>query len=57
MVGGIAVGLARGSGVTDAVRLGIAAATAALSTPGTSPGLSTRIEAMYRSLAPIHDVI
>ncbi|RDI55272.1 1-phosphofructokinase family hexose kinase [Nocardia mexicana] len=48
MVAGITVGLARGADLGDAVRLGIAAATAALTTPGTGVGTRSRIEQMYR---------
>jgi 6-phosphofructokinase 2 len=49
MVGGLTVGLARGLDLDGAVRLGVAAATAALSTPGTSPGSRARIEQLYHS--------
>ncbi len=50
MVGGITVGLTRCCGLEDAVRLGIAAATAALTTSGTGPGLRARILALYEEL-------
>ncbi len=47
MVAGITVGLVRGFELGDAVGLGIAAATAALTTSGTGPGLRGRIEQLY----------
>lgn len=47
MVGGITAGLCRGYSLGDAVRLGIAAATAALSTPGTRPGHPARIAELF----------
>ncbi|NKY88522.1 1-phosphofructokinase family hexose kinase [Nocardia veterana] len=47
MVGGIAVGLTRGYDLDDVIRLGIAAATAALTTSGTAPGLRSRIDRLY----------
>jgi 6-phosphofructokinase 2 len=50
MVGGLAVGLARGLVLDDAVRLGIAAATAALGTAGSGPGRPAHIEELYREL-------
>ncbi|MEU7766615.1 1-phosphofructokinase family hexose kinase [Nocardia sp. NPDC049190] len=50
MVGGTTVGLARGYALADAVRLGIAAATAALATPGTGPGRRETIAELYREL-------
>ncbi|MCX4092435.1 1-phosphofructokinase family hexose kinase [Nocardia sp. alder85J] len=50
MVGGLVVALARGWTIDDAVRLGIAAATAALATPGTSPGRPEHIAELYRRL-------
>ncbi|MBF6137367.1 1-phosphofructokinase family hexose kinase [Nocardia otitidiscaviarum] len=50
MVGGTTVGLARGYRLDDAVRLGIAAATAALGTPGSQPGSRCRILDLYREL-------
>ncbi|MCM6772406.1 1-phosphofructokinase family hexose kinase [Nocardia sp. CDC159] len=50
MVGGITVGLSRGLGLSAAVRLGIAAATAALGTPGTAPGRPEHIDELYRRL-------
>ncbi|MBB5916723.1 6-phosphofructokinase 2 [Nocardia transvalensis] len=50
MVGGLAVGLARGLELDDSVRLGMAAATAALTTPGTGVGLPSRIRELYREL-------
>lgn len=43
MVGGVCAGLVRGDALPDAVRLGVAAATAALCTPGTRPGQPARI--------------
>ncbi|MGY2012075.1 1-phosphofructokinase family hexose kinase [Nocardia gipuzkoensis] len=48
MVGGTTVGLTRGYQLADAVRLGIAAATAALATAGTGPGRSGHIAELYR---------
>ncbi|WP_255661516.1 1-phosphofructokinase family hexose kinase [Nocardia spumae] len=57
MVGGIAVGLTRGSGLEDAVRLGIAAATAALTTSGTGPGLRARVEQLYEALVSDHEPV
>ncbi|MGW4720901.1 PfkB family carbohydrate kinase, partial [Nocardia sp. NPDC004260] len=48
MVGGVTVGLARGYELADAVRLGIAAATAALATTGTGPGRCEHIAQLYR---------
>ncbi|WP_218021081.1 1-phosphofructokinase family hexose kinase [Nocardia crassostreae] len=48
MVGGMTVGLSRGLPLDDAVRLGIASATAALGTPGTAPGHPARIAELYR---------
>ncbi|AHH19666.1 putative hexose kinase, 1-phosphofructokinase family [Nocardia nova SH22a] len=51
MVGGITVGLTRGFDIDDAVRLGVAAATAALTTSGTGPGLRNRIDELYRQSA------
>ncbi len=50
MVGGLTVGLARGLDLDDAVRLGIAAATATLTTPGTGVGLPSRIRQLYHDL-------
>ncbi|WP_157107011.1 1-phosphofructokinase family hexose kinase [Nocardia arthritidis] len=50
MVGGVTVGLARGYEPADAVRLGIAAATAALATTGTGPGRAEHIAQLYREL-------
>lgn len=50
MVGGILVGLVRGLPLGDAVRLGIAAATAALATPGSSPGRPEHIAELFRLL-------
>lgn len=50
MVGGLTVGLARGLDLGDAVRLGIAAATATLTTPGTGMGLPSRIRELYHDL-------
>ncbi|QLY28567.1 1-phosphofructokinase family hexose kinase [Nocardia huaxiensis] len=57
MVGGMTVGLTRGLSLADAVRLGIASATAALGTSGTRPGHPARIEELFRELtaaAPAH---
>ncbi|MGV9665221.1 1-phosphofructokinase family hexose kinase [Nocardia niigatensis] len=51
-VGGITVGLSRGYPLDDAVRLGIAAATAALMTPGTGPGLPARMAELFHRPAP-----
>ncbi|MGW4330020.1 1-phosphofructokinase family hexose kinase [Nocardia sp. NPDC004573] len=48
MVGGVVVGLARGYELSEAVRLGIAAATAALATTGTGPGRHEHIAQLYR---------
>lgn len=48
MVGGVVVGLARGYELSEAVRLGIAAATAALATTGTGPGRREHIAQLYR---------
>ncbi|MFE3055911.1 1-phosphofructokinase family hexose kinase [Nocardia sp. NPDC059239] len=48
MVGAMTVGLARGYPLDEAVRLGIAAATAALTTPGTRPGHPARIAELYQ---------
>lgn len=60
MVGGITVGLTRGYELDDAIRLGIAAATAALTTSGTAPGLRSRIEQLYeeqtRAAAPVAEM-
>lgn len=50
MVGGITVGVVRGGDLFEAVRLGIAAATAALETPGTQPGRAQRIAELFREL-------
>ncbi|WP_330180561.1 1-phosphofructokinase family hexose kinase [Nocardia sp. NBC_01503] len=50
MVGGLAVGLLREYALGDAVRLGIAAATAALATPGTQPGEPGRITELFGTL-------
>ncbi|WP_218003955.1 1-phosphofructokinase family hexose kinase [Nocardia pneumoniae] len=50
MVGGTTAGLARGYALDAAVRLGIAAATAALTTAGTRPGLPGRIAELYEEL-------
>ncbi|RMI33715.1 1-phosphofructokinase family hexose kinase [Nocardia stercoris] len=50
MVGGLTVGLARGWDLETAVRLGIAAATAALGTPGTGPGNSDHIDELFARL-------
>ncbi|RDI68264.1 1-phosphofructokinase family hexose kinase [Nocardia pseudobrasiliensis] len=50
MVGGIAVGLSRELELADAVRLGIAAATAALGTPGTAPGRPEHMAELYEEL-------
>ncbi|NNH69307.1 1-phosphofructokinase family hexose kinase [Nocardia uniformis] len=50
MVGGITVGLARGGDLFAATCLGIAAATAALETPGTQPGRPRRIAELCRAL-------
>lgn len=52
MVAGLTVGLDRGLALADAVRLGIAAASAALVTPGTRPGRPERIAELYRSISP-----
>ncbi|MFI9415379.1 1-phosphofructokinase family hexose kinase [Nocardia gamkensis] len=52
MVGGTTVGLTRGYELADAVRLGIAAATAALATTGTGPGRSEHIAELYQELLP-----
>ncbi|MFD7845271.1 1-phosphofructokinase family hexose kinase [Nocardia sp. NPDC059764] len=54
-VGGIVVGLARGYPLDAAVRLGIAAATAALVTPGTGPGRPDRIAELFHQLTPRSD--
>ncbi|WP_067806478.1 1-phosphofructokinase family hexose kinase [Nocardia beijingensis] len=48
MVGGVVVGLARGYELSEAVRLGVAAATAALATTGTGPGRREHIAQLYR---------
>ncbi|MFR9749643.1 1-phosphofructokinase family hexose kinase [Nocardia sp. 004] len=53
MVGGTTVGLVRGYSLADAVRLGIAAATAALATVGTGPGRPEHIDELYRELVRI----
>ncbi|WP_218003073.1 1-phosphofructokinase family hexose kinase [Nocardia asiatica] len=50
MVGGTTVGLTQGYELADAVRLGIAAATAALATTGTCPGRREHIAELYREL-------
>ncbi|MGW4093526.1 1-phosphofructokinase family hexose kinase [Nocardia sp. NPDC004750] len=50
MVGGVTVGLARGYELADAVRLGIAAATAALATTGTGPGRAEHIRQLHDEL-------
>ncbi|MFI9634371.1 1-phosphofructokinase family hexose kinase [Nocardia sp. NPDC051929] len=50
MVGGVTVGLARGYELADAVRLGIAAATAALATTGTCPGRAEHIRQVHDEL-------
>ncbi|MGW4720172.1 1-phosphofructokinase family hexose kinase [Nocardia sp. NPDC004260] len=50
MVGGVTVGLARGYELADAVRLGIAAATAALATTGTCPGRAEHIRQLHDEL-------
>ncbi|MEV6067591.1 1-phosphofructokinase family hexose kinase [Nocardia sp. NPDC052001] len=47
MVGGLCAGILRGYALGDAVRLGIAAATAALGTPGTGPGHPRRIAELF----------
>ncbi|MFE3795020.1 1-phosphofructokinase family hexose kinase [Nocardia tengchongensis] len=54
-VGGIVVGLARGYPLDAAVRLGIAAATAALASPGTGPGRPDRIAELFQQLSPRPD--
>jgi 6-phosphofructokinase 2 len=48
MVAGIAVGLARGWEITDAVRLGLAAGAAAAMTPGTELARADDVERLYR---------
>ncbi|MFC9994015.1 1-phosphofructokinase family hexose kinase [Nocardia sp. NPDC127526] len=53
MVGGISVGLLRDYALSDAVRLGIAAATAALGTQGTGPGHPARIAELFSAAAPV----
>lgn len=55
MVGGISVGLLRHYPISDAVRLGIAAATAALSNPGTGPGHRSRIAELFHTTDPYSD--
>ncbi|WP_458685587.1 1-phosphofructokinase family hexose kinase [Nocardia tengchongensis] len=54
-VGGIVVGLARGYPLDAAVRLGIAAATAALASQGTGPGRPDRIAELFQQLSPRPD--
>ncbi|MTE14273.1 hexose kinase [Nocardia sp. CT2-14] len=54
-VGGITAGMSRGYPLDDAIRLGIAAATAALSTPGTAPGHPDRIADLFQRLSPRPD--
>ncbi|MVU78375.1 hexose kinase [Nocardia sp. ET3-3] len=54
-VGGIVVGLARGYPLDAAICLGIAAATAALATPGTGPGRPQRIAELFQQLSPSPD--
>ncbi|WP_052172749.1 1-phosphofructokinase family hexose kinase [Nocardia sp. BMG111209] len=50
MMGGLVVALARGWDLGDTVRLGIAAASAALAVPGTGPGRPEHIAELYRRL-------
>ncbi|MEV6324903.1 1-phosphofructokinase family hexose kinase [Nocardia sp. NPDC051787] len=50
MVGGTTAGLAKGYSLDAAVRLGIAAATAALATAGTAPGRPGHITELYEEL-------
>lgn len=54
MVGGIAVGMVRGMSLGDAVRQGIAAATAALGAPGSSPGTPEHIAELFEQLQGEH---
>ncbi|GAB0102717.1 1-phosphofructokinase family hexose kinase [Nocardia sp. JMUB6875] len=51
-VGGIVAGLCRGYSLDAAVFLGIAAATAALATPGTGPGRADRIAELFQQFSP-----
>jgi len=50
-VAGIAVGLARGFAVEEAVRLGVAAGAAAVMTPGSELCRRQDVEALYRGMA------
>lgn len=52
MVAGIAVGLVHGLSIRDAVRLGAAAGTAALTTPGTELARREDIERLYGRASP-----
>ena len=52
MVGGIVMGLAQGRSLTDAVRLGVAAGSAAVMTPGTQLCRKADAFRLYNEIAP-----